>query len=102
MFTNTFHLCQFWNVVQHPLNSAELNRTMSDRDENVEALSVTVGETNRIPGGVYLTEAMEDSTKKRLNGADNYFKSLLDFSTEYNLISLARLGHFTAEHSPSE
>ena len=26
-------------MVQHPLNSAELNRTMSCRDENVEAMS---------------------------------------------------------------
>ena len=44
---NTFHLCQIWNVVKHLLNCAELNRTMSGRDENVEALvihmSVTVG-----------------------------------------------------------
>ena len=44
--TNTFHLCQIWNVVQHHLNCAALNRMMSDRDDNVEALScmtVTVG-----------------------------------------------------------
>ena len=79
---------------------------MSCSDENAEAQSRIClclwGETHRTLGGVYLTEAMEDSTKKRLNGADNYFKSLLDFSTEYNLISRARLGHFTAEHSPSE
>ena len=50
-------------------------------------MSVPVGRYKPNTGrSVFDRNDVEDSTKKRLNGADNYFKSLLDFSTEYNLI----------------